>query len=146
MLTLFEPPPPPSLKETPPASHPNPIQPPPLPGAGGGERGERGSPQGKRPRQRRAPGGCLKNAIFIVLLLLFLERFLALWTLGVHYTLASDDLSYIKSGIRFAQTGMVTMHGTTPSAQSMPGMTWFIGLFAWILGDGTALWWALKLT
>lgn len=102
--------------------------------------------QGKSLRQMPAVRWCLEHAIFIVLLLLFLERLLALWTLGVHYTLASDDLSYIKSGIRFAQTGMVTMHGTTPSAQSMPGMTWFIGLFAWILGDGTALWWALKLT
>ena len=91
---------------------------------------------GKKLRQVSAIHWCLEHAIFIVLLMLLLERLLALWTLGVHYTLASDDLSYINSGIRFAQTGMVTMHGTTPSAQSMPGMTWFIGLFAWILGDG----------
>ena len=97
-------------------------------------------PQRKSHRFASALRWCLDHAIFIVLLLLFLERLLALWTLGVQYTLASDDLSYIKSGIRFAQTGMVTMHGTTPSAQSMPGMTWFIGLFAWVLGDGTALW------
>ena len=102
--------------------------------------------QGKIFRQVPVVRWCLKHAIFLVLLLLFLERLLALWTLGVHYTLASDDLSYINSGIRFAQTGMVTMHGTTPSAQSMPGLTWFIGLFAWVLGNGTALWWALKLT
>lgn len=81
----------------------------------------------------------------LLLALLFAERLAALITLGPRYTLASDDLSYVKSGILFAQTGMVTMHGTYPSAQSMPGMTWLIGLVALILGEGTALWWALKL-
>ena len=85
------------------------------------------------------------HAIVIVLILLFLERLLALRTLGVQYTLASDDLSYVNAGIRFAQAGMVTMHGTTPSAQAMPGMAWIIGVLAWILGDGAALWTALKL-
>ena len=49
--------------------------------------------QGKSLRQMPAVRWCLEHAIFIVLLLLFLERLLALWTLGVHYTLASDDLS-----------------------------------------------------
>lgn len=84
--------------------------------------------------------------LVLVLALLFLERAAALWTLGAEYALASDDLSYIKSGIYFAQNGVVTMHGTTPSAQIMPGMTWLIGLFAALFGEGGhALWLALKL-
>lgn len=84
--------------------------------------------------------------LVLVLALLFLERAAALWTLGAEYTLASDDLSYVKSGIYFAQNGVITMHGTTPSAQIMPGMTWLIGLFAALFGEGGhALWLALKL-
>lgn len=84
--------------------------------------------------------------LVLILALLFLERAAALWTLGAEYTLASDDLSYVKSGIYFAQNGVITMHGTTPSAQIMPGMTWLIGLFAALFGEGGhALWLALKL-
>jgi len=81
----------------------------------------------------------------IVLLLLFLERLLALHQLGVTYTLWSDDASYIKSGIHFMHTGMITMHDDWPSAQIMPGMTVLIGLFARLFGTGTVLWAVLKL-
>lgn len=83
--------------------------------------------------------------VWLLLALLLLERLAALKSLGVSYTLYSDDMSYVNSGIYFAQTGIVTMHSTWPSAQIMPGMTWLIGLFSRFLGDGAALWAALKL-
>ena len=83
--------------------------------------------------------------LLCIMALLLIERLIALATLGAQYTLASDDLSYVKSGIYFAQHGTVTMHGTTPSAQIMPGMTWLIGIFVLVLGQGYGLWLALKL-
>lgn len=39
------------------------------------------------------------RAIFWIMLLLLLERLLVLAQLGITYTLESDDLSYVKSGI-----------------------------------------------
>ncbi len=82
----------------------------------------------------------------LVLALLLLERLLGIYTLGVTYSLQSDDLSYVNSGITFASTGMVTMHdGQHPSAQIMPGMRVLIGLFSLVFGEGRLLWAALKL-
>ncbi len=82
--------------------------------------------------------------ILIVIMLLILERFAALYELGIYYSLNSDDVSYIKSGIIFANEGSITIldHIT---AQIMPGMTVFIGAFSSVLGEGKLLWLALKL-
>lgn len=96
-------------------------------------------------RERAASFLHSDRIVWLLAAVLLLERLAALHTLGVAYTLASDDLSYVKSGIVFAQTGTVTMHSVWPSAQIMPGMTWLIGLFALIFGRGTSLWLALKL-
>lgn len=82
---------------------------------------------------------------FLVIALLFFERLLALMQLGVSYTLWSDDASYINSGIRFMQTGIISMHNEWPSAQIMPGMTFLIGFLARLFGTETALWAVLKL-
>ena len=81
----------------------------------------------------------------IVIALLLLERLALCARLGWDYTLGSDDLSYVQSGITFAKTGMVTMHNAYPSAQIMPGMTWLIGVLSLALGEGKALWISLKL-
>lgn len=83
--------------------------------------------------------------VWLLILLLFGVRLAAMIELHPSYTLFSDDLSYIHSGIRFAETGMVTMHSKYPSAQIMPGMTYFIGLISLLTGRGTALWITLKL-
>ncbi len=83
--------------------------------------------------------------ILIVLLFLFIERFMALYELGIMYTLGSDDASYVNSGIIFANTGEITMHRGAISAQIMPGMTFVIALFSLIFGEGKFLWLALKL-
>lgn len=86
------------------------------------------------------------RAILIVLLLVFVVRLIALDMLGVEYSLSSDDLSYVRSGITFRHTGMITMHeNDVPSAQIMPGMTVLIGLFCFVFGEGKLLWAALKL-
>ncbi len=85
------------------------------------------------------------KAIGIIMLLLFLERLFVLYRLGVGYSLESDDLSYIESGIIFANTGTITMHNGEVSAQIMPGMPVFIGLLSLLFGEGKALWLVLKL-
>jgi hypothetical protein len=83
--------------------------------------------------------------ILLLMALLLAERLAALSLLGVRYNIGSDDLSYVKSGLRFAQTGMITMHNEYPSAQIMPGMPCLIGLMSLLLGEGDALWLGLKL-
>src|SRR5699024_4204699 len=60
------------------------------------------------------------------------------------YNINSDDLSYVKSGIVFANTGRITMHGVL-SAQIMPGMPVLIGFFSLFWGEGEALWIVLKI-
>lgn len=82
--------------------------------------------------------------IWIVVFLLFCERFLVACTLGITYNIGSDDLSYVNSGIEFANTGRITMHGVL-SAQIMPGMPWLIGVVSLIFGEGRSLWFALKI-
>jgi len=85
------------------------------------------------------------KVVLIVMVLLFVVRIIAMTKLGVTYSLQSDDLSYINSGIEFKNTGSITMHGVI-SAQIMPGMPVFIGLFSIIFGTGNLLWLALKIT
>lgn len=85
------------------------------------------------------------KAALIVLALLFLFRFAMIYETGIEYSLQSDDLSYVKSGIHFANTGTITMHNDYPSAQIMPGMTVLIGIFSLIFGEGKLLWLVLKL-
>ena len=85
------------------------------------------------------------KAALIVLSLLLILRLMALYSLGFTYSLESDDVSYIESGIRFARTATITMHDDYPSAQIMPGMTVLIGLFVLLFGEGKLLWIAVKL-
>ncbi|MCL1791049.1 MAG: glycosyltransferase family 39 protein [Peptococcaceae bacterium] len=84
------------------------------------------------------------TGIIVILCISLVSHILALWSLGATYTLDSDDAAYIISGIRFLETGEVTMHDVI-SAQILPGMTWLIALFALFLGTGTGLWLGLKL-
>lgn len=81
----------------------------------------------------------------LVLILLGLNL-AALRALGVSYSLMSDDMSYVNSGITLANTGMLTMHDpSVPSAQIMPGMSFLIAAVSLVLGEGKWLWAALKL-
>ena len=82
--------------------------------------------------------------IVLSMLLSFIFHILVLLELGYNYNLASDDLSYVVSGITFAETGKITMHGVL-SAQIMPGMTFLIGMLSLIFGEGHFLWIVLKI-
>lgn len=82
--------------------------------------------------------------ILMVIAALFLVRILAMSQLGVMYSLQSDDLSYVLSGIEFKNTGAITMHGVI-SSQIMPGMPVFIGILSLIFGEGALLWFVLKI-
>lgn len=82
--------------------------------------------------------------ILLIVLALFLERFYAGYTMGITYNIKSDDMSYITSGIVFANTGAITMHGVL-SAQIMPGMPVLLGVLSLVFGEGRALWFAMKL-
>lgn len=79
----------------------------------------------------------------IIIIISIVLHILVTKELGFEYTLSSDDLSYVNSGITFAETGKVTMHGVI-SAQIMPGMTFLIALLVLIFGKGIMLWISLK--
>lgn len=81
--------------------------------------------------------------IYIIIIISMVLHILVTKELGFEYTLSSDDLSYVNSGITFAETGKVTMHGVI-SAQIMPGMTFLIALLVLIFGKGIVLWISLK--
>lgn len=81
----------------------------------------------------------------VLVALLFGVRLLSIGELNATYSLNSDDMSYIRSGIYLAQTGTLTMHNTYPSAQIMPALSAVIALFYLIFGEGGAFWLALKL-
>ena len=81
--------------------------------------------------------------IYIVLIISLIIHILALLEVGFKYTLNSDDADYVRSGIEFINSGRIIMHGVL-SAQIMPGMTFMIGILAFIFGSGFKLWVALK--
>lgn len=82
--------------------------------------------------------------ILVVLIISLILHILALKELGFNYSLNSDDVDYIKSGIVFLQTGKITMHDVL-SAQIMPGMTFLIAFMALIFGVGSKLIISLKI-
>lgn len=84
------------------------------------------------------------KGITIVLFISIVLHFLVFFQLGASYNLNSDDLSYVDSGIVFANTGEFVFRGCH-SAQTMPGMTYIISLFSLIFGESTNLWITLKI-
>ena len=75
------------------------------------------------------------NYCLIILLTIYLViSIFALKELSFSYTIMSDDYGYIKSGIRFFEEGIITMHGVE-TAQIMPGMTFLISFFCLIFGS-----------
>ena len=85
------------------------------------------------------------NWLFAILLIIFIIlNVITFIYLGYDYSINSDDLSYINSGITFYETGEITMHGVI-SAQIMPGLTFLIAFFCLVFGTGTAMLIALKI-
>ena len=82
--------------------------------------------------------------IWVLLLILLVERLLLFCQFGPEYMSHSDDDAYLASGLFFAQTGVIAIDGL-PGALTMPGMAVTIGLVSLIVGDGSALLITLKL-
>ena len=82
--------------------------------------------------------------IWLLLLLLFLERVAVFFELGPAYNSGADEVRYIPSGITFAHTGMISYGGPFPTAMIMPGITVVIGLFSLVFGEGLGLWVSLR--
>lgn len=82
--------------------------------------------------------------LIIVLIIGLLASFFALKELGFKYTINSDDVSYINSGITFFKKGVITMHGPI-SAQIMPGLTYIIATFCLFFGTGSLMIFSLKI-
>lgn len=64
---------------------------------------------------------------------------------GIYYSLESDDLGYINSGIVFKNEGIFSIHNEYRSAQIMPGMPVILGGLAALFGEGDGLWLSAKL-
>lgn len=109
------------------------------------ERGGEMAPEKKGMREHLAGFFRREWTPCLIVAVLFAARLLAMDALNVTYTLGSDDMSYIRSGIYLAQTGTLTMHDTYPTAQIMPALSAVIAVFYLIFGEGTRLWLALKL-
>ena len=98
----------------------------------------------KRPDSAREAWLCPERLIWLLLILLLIERLLIFRQLGPWYNSGSDDINYMAGGIRFAQTGMICYGGDTPTALIMPGMPIVIGLVCRIVGEGEALWVSMR--
>ena len=83
--------------------------------------------------------------IWLLLFLLLIERLIAFVQLGADYLSYSDDEAYVKAGLYFAETGVISMWGPFPSAMIMPAMPVIIGFFSLVFGEGTALLVSVKL-
>ena len=83
--------------------------------------------------------------ILSIMLLMFIPRFVMMDSLGLTYSLQSDDAAYVQSGITFAKTGVISMWTPYPSAQIMPGTPLFFALLYILFGDGVAFYLAIKL-
>lgn len=82
--------------------------------------------------------------LLILLVIGLIISLLALNSLGFKYTINSDDISYINSGIKLYEKGIITMHGPV-SAQIMPGLTILISSLCFIFGTGNLLIISLKI-
>lgn len=80
----------------------------------------------------------------LIILLLIVIKVLSIIDLGYDYSINSDDLSYINSGITLYEEGKITMHGVT-SAQIMPGLPIIIAMFCFLFGIGATLILVLKI-
>ena len=79
-----------------------------------------------------------QNLIWIILIIAFLLRVAALITYGLTLTLNSDDQAYIRSAVRFLETGMITYHidEMFPTVHIMPGQPLLLAFIFLIFGTG----------
>ena len=77
--------------------------------------------------------------------LLFLERLVFMLVIGPGENSGGDDVAYIRSGIVFAHTGVISVWTDCPTALIMPGTTLVTGALSRLFGEGVAYLTAVKL-
>jgi len=87
-----------------------------------------------------------KIAAWLVVFLAFALRLLALWTYGLHLTLNSDDMGYVRSAKQLLEAGMLTYHRPDePTVHIMPGMPLLLAAVFSVFGSGAIGLYAAKL-
>ena len=89
-------------------------------------------------RSRIAGFFATDKPLYILLLVVLLERLIYVYAFGNSGMTVSDSWGYYDSGIQFAKTGRITYLGYT-TALIMPGITVLIGLLAMVFEEGEAL-------
>ena len=78
------------------------------------------------------------HVIVLLIILALIERIVMFFHIGAGVVGDSDDVAYIRSGIVFANTGVLSVWSDYPTAKIMPGMPVLCGVFSLIFGDGAA--------
>lgn len=76
--------------------------------------------------------------IWIIVLLALIERIIMFFYIGSGELHNSDDVAYVQSGIVFAQTGVISVWSSLPTAKIMPAMPVVTGLLSMLFGEGEA--------
>lgn len=79
-----------------------------------------------------------EKSIWLLLLLAFAARMAMFFYMGSGRLSHSDDVAYLQSGIVFAQTGVISVWSSYPTASVMPGMAVVTGIMSKLFGEGTA--------
>lgn len=84
-----------------------------------------------------------KNKLLLgVILIALIERFVILFQLGFRYSINSEDILYLESGIHLMKTGELTLNGMPSTI--MPALPVIIALPHTIFGSTDGLWLFLK--
>ena len=78
------------------------------------------------------------RVIILLVALALIERIVMFFHIGAGVVGDSDDVAYIRSGIVFANTGVLSVWSDYPTAKIMPGMPVLCGIFSLIFGEGEA--------
>ncbi len=78
-----------------------------------------------------------ERLLWLLIALLFLERLALILYIGVDEVSSGDDVAYIRGGICFARTGIISVWEDAPTALIMPGMPIVTGLISRLCGEGT---------
>ncbi len=78
------------------------------------------------------------RVIILLVALALVERIAMFFYIGAGVVGDSDDVAYVRSGIVFANTGVLSVWSDYPTAKIMPGMPVLCGIFSLIFGEGEA--------
>jgi len=86
----------------------------------------------------------LKHKIIYILIFALLLHIAVLFVLKASYNINSDDIAYVKSGIKLYETGQFCLNNVI-SAQAMPGISVIIAIIVSVFKTEDAMWIAIKL-